>query len=128
MDQAVNMALDNLQKRKQEYKDNGVDYYQPWMVLMTDGQPTENISTSTMRTQDLVNNNKLTVFPLGIGDQADMDELERYSPKRPPLKLKGLCFSEFFEWLSASVERVSQSIPGTKIDLDIEGIKEWATL
>jgi len=127
MDQAVNMALDNLQKRKQEYKDNGVDYYQPWMVLMTDGQPTENISTSTMRTQDLVNNDKLTVFPVGIGDQADMDELERYSPKRAPLKLKGLCFSEFFEWLSQSVERVSQSIPGTKINLDIDGIKEWAT-
>ena len=98
------------------------------MVLMTDGQPTENISTSTMRTQDLVNNDKLTVFPLGIGDQADMDELERYSPKRPPLKLKGLCFSEFFEWLSQSVEKVSQSIPGTKIDLNVEGIKEWATL
>lgn len=128
MDQAVNMALDKLQERKQEYKDNGVEYYQPWMVLMTDGQPTENISTSTMRTQELVNGDKLTVFPLGIGDQADMDELERYSPKRPPLKLKGLSFSEFFEWLSQSVEKVSQSIPGDKINLDIDGIKEWATL
>jgi uncharacterized protein YegL len=128
MDQAVNMALDKLEERKQEFKDNGVQYYQPWMVLMTDGQPTENINKSTTRTQELVNNNKLTVFPLGIGDKADMDELERYSPKRPPLKLKGLCFSEFFEWLSASVERVSQSIPGDKIDLDIDGIKEWTTL
>jgi uncharacterized protein YegL len=128
MDQAVNMALDKLQERKQEYKNNGVEYYQPWMVLMTDGQPTENIDNSTMRTQELVNNNKLTVFPLGMGDQADMNELARYSPKRNPLKLKGLCFSEFFEWLSKSVEKVSQSIPGDKIDLDIDGIKEWATL
>jgi uncharacterized protein YegL len=128
MDQAVNLALDKLEERKQNYKDSGVDYYQPWMVLMTDGQPTENISRSTLRTQDLVNKDLLTVFPLGIGDQADMSELARYSPKRSPLKLKGLCFSEFFEWLSKSVEKVSQSIPGNKIELDSEGIKEWATL
>ena len=128
MDQAVNLALDKLEERKQNYKDSGVDYYQPWMVLMTDGQPTENISRSTLRTQDLVNNDLLTVFPLGIGNKADMNELARYSPKRSPLKLKGLCFSEFFEWLSKSVEKVSQSIPGNKIELDVDGIKEWATL
>jgi len=128
MDQAVNLALDKLEERKKECNDNGVEYFQPWMVLMTDGQPTENISTSTMRTQDLVNNKKLTIFPIGIGNQADMNELARYSPKRNPLKLKGLCFSEFFEWLSGSLEKVSQSIPGDKIELDSEGIKEWATL
>ncbi len=128
MDQAVNMALDKLEERKKDYKDSGVEYYQPWMVLMTDGQPTEPIEDSTSRTQNLVNNKLLTVFPIGIGNEADMNELARYSPKRNPLKLKGLCFSEFFEWLSKSVEKVSQSIPGDKIDLDLEGIKEWATL
>lgn len=42
MGEAVNMALDNLKNRKQEYKDAGVDYYQPWLVLMTDGCPNGN--------------------------------------------------------------------------------------
>jgi uncharacterized protein YegL len=128
MDDAVNIALDKLNKRKKEYKDNGVSYYQPWMVLMTDGQPTQDISGSSSRTKEMINNKKLTIFPIGIGHGADMNELARFSPDRDPLRLNGLKFESFFEWLSQSVERVSQSIPGDKIDLDLKGIKGWAEL
>lgn len=128
MNDAVNIALDKLDLRKKEYKDNGVSYFQPWMVLMTDGQPTQDISGSSSRTTDLINNKKLTIFPLGIGQGADMNELAKYSPNREPLRLQGLKFESFFEWLSQSVERVSQSIPGDKIDLDLDGLKGWAEL
>ena len=48
MDDGVNMALDLLDARKREYSDKGVDYYQPWMVLMTDGEPTQDISSSVL--------------------------------------------------------------------------------
>lgn len=36
---AVNRALDLLEERKNSYKANGVDYYQPWLVIITDGKP-----------------------------------------------------------------------------------------
>ncbi len=37
--EALKISLDSLENRKQEYSANGVDYYQPWLVLMTDGEP-----------------------------------------------------------------------------------------
>ncbi|GAB4200655.1 MAG: hypothetical protein OHK0013_11900 [Sandaracinaceae bacterium] len=40
MGNAVLLALDTLERRKTEYRAAGVDYFQPWLVLMTDGQPT----------------------------------------------------------------------------------------
>lgn len=131
MGEAVNMALDCLEARKKDYKDKGVDYYQPWLVLMTDGEP--NGSASEMqraidRTTDLVNVRKLTVFPIGIGDEADMNCLARFSPRRPPLRLKGMNFAGFFEWLSQSVSRTSQSMPGDTVKLDLDGIKTWGEL
>ncbi len=46
MGEGVNLALDLLQQRKKEYSDKGVDYYQPWLVLMTDGYPTDNIESA----------------------------------------------------------------------------------
>ena len=131
MGEAVNMALDLLEQRKDEYKDRGVDYYQPWLVLMTDGSPngdSSELSRAINRTVDLVNQKKLTVFPIGIGSDADMDVLAQFSPKRPPLKLQGLKFREFFAWLSKSVSKTSQSTPGESVKLDVEGIKGWGEL
>lgn len=131
MGEAVNMALDLLERRKDEYKDRGVDYYQPWLVLMTDGEPNgdkSELSRAINRTVELVNQKKLTVFPIGIGAYADMNVLGQFSPKRPPLKLQGLKFREFFAWLSKSVSKTSQSTPGESVKLDVEGIKGWGEL
>ena len=131
MGEGVNLALDLLEKRKQEYKDKGVDYYQPWLVLMTDGAPNgsdDEYAKAVQRTIEMVNSKKLTVFPIAIGDETDLTALNKFSPKRPALKLKGLKFGEFFSWLSKSVSKTSQSTPGETIKLDVEGIKGWAEL
>ena len=131
MGEAVNLGLDLLEKRKNEYKSKGVDYYQPWLVLMTDGVPNGNpgeLSRAISRTVEMANNRKLSIFPIGIGEDADMDVLARFSPKRGPLKLQGLKFRQFFEWLSQSVSRTSQSIPGESVPLDVDGIQGWAEL
>ncbi len=125
MGEAIDLALDLLEARKMEYRNAGVDYYQPWMVLMTDGAPTDSIDSAARRINELVKAKKLTVFPIAIGDAANTIELERLSPNRPPLKLKGLNFGEFFLWLSRSVSRVSQSTPGESVTLDTDGIKAW---
>ena len=128
MGEAVGNALDILKKRKQEYQNTGVDYYQPWLVLMTDGKPTDDVNEAVNRVVAMVSQKKLSVFPIGIGDDADMDTLSQFSPTRHPLRLKGLKFREFFEWLSASVQRVSASTPGEEVPLDVDGIKGWSTI
>ncbi len=125
MGEAVNLALDLLEKRKNEYSQAGVDYYQPWLVLMTDGEPTDDISSAASRTSELINKRKLTIFPIAIGDSSNISTLKSFSPTRTPLRLKGLNFKEFFEWLSKSVSRVSQSTPGEKVVLDVKGISTW---
>lgn len=125
MGQAVVLALDLLEARKTEYRNAGVDYFQPWMVLMTDGQPTDSIDVAAQRLKELIASKKITIFPIAIGDGADLNELGRLSPNRPPLRLKGLNFGEFFMWLSRSVSRVSQSTPGESVALDVDGIKAW---
>ena len=126
---AVKLALSLLDRRKEEYKDAGVDYFQPWMVLMTDGYPTDNTHLDVaVEVANRLKQKKLHVFPVGIGHGADMEVLAMFSQKIKPLKLQGLRFKEFFAWLSRSVAVVSQSMPGEKITFDAEGIKTWADL
>lgn len=131
MGEAVNIALDLLEDRKKEYSNNGVDYYQPWLVLMTDGQPNglkRELERAIERVNKLVEEGKLTVFPIAIGENADIKVLERFSKERKPLKLQGLKFKEFFAWLSKSVSNTSKSMVGDKVKLDIDGLKGWAEL
>lgn len=125
MGEAVCAALDILERRKRKYQDTGVDYFQPWLILMTDGMPTDDIAKAAERVSGMVDQRKLSVFPIGVGAGADMDTLGRFSPRRSPLRLRGLSFRSFFEWLSQSVQRVSASIPGERVPLDEEGIKGW---
>jgi uncharacterized protein YegL len=127
MGAAVTLALDNLEKRKSEYKKVGVDYYQPWLVLMSDGEPTDLYTTAATRSKEMAVNKKLTVFPIGIGASANLAKLSEFSA-REALPLKGLNFKAFFQWLSKSVSVVSRSTPGANIPLDQAGIKGWAEL
>lgn len=131
MGEGVNLALDLLERRKAEYRQKGIEYFQPWLVLMTDGIPNGNsqeLDRAIERTQTLVRNRKLTVFPIGIGDGADMRTLAQLSPATTPLHLRDMRFREFFAWLSRSVQRVSESSPGETVKLDIEGIRGWGEL
>lgn len=129
--EGVNLALDTLEKRKSVYSGSGVLYYQPWLVLMTDGQPNGDpaeLERAVQRVAELVAAKKLTVFSIGLGDDADMGVLARFSPNHPPHRLQGLKFKEFFEWLSKSVSRVSRSTPGDTVKPDLEGLAGWAEL
>ena len=118
MGEAVNAAIDALEQRKKEYAENGVSYYQPWLVLMTDGLPTDDWRDAAERLRQIADKKKIVVFGIGIGDECDMSVLAKFCPgSRPPARLSGLKFKEFFAWLSQSMSCVSQSTPGGKINL-----------
>ena len=118
MGKGVDLALDILEKRKKEYSDKGLTYYQPWLVLMTDGEPTDDVSTAVKRVQDLTNNKKLTVFAVSVGHESDKETLRKFSKTGQVLEVKSAeYFRDFFRWLSQSVTVASQSTPGEKVNL-----------
>lgn len=104
---ATDLALQRLEQRKQEYKKSGVAYYQPWLVIISDGAPNDNYSHAADQAKKLSEQRKLVVLPIGV-EGANLEILSRFS-SRGAKKLQGLKFNEFFEWLSASMSRVSAS-------------------
>lgn len=107
--EAIVKGCSMLQDRKKLYKQNGITYFRPWMILITDGSPTDDISSAIEAVALGEKEKALAFFAIGI-TEADMQMLGRLSV-RQPLRLQGLNFKEFFSWLSASVASVSQSTP-----------------
>ncbi len=127
MGQAARIGLQLIQDRKAAYKRNGIDYFRPWIFLITDGRPTdsgwEQAAADACREEEA---RALTLFAVGV-EGADMAKLARFSGQRPPLKLRGLAFEELFVWLSKSLTAVSQSRPGEQAPLPPVGWGEIDT-
>ena len=111
MCKAINVGLDYLQTRKAQYRANGVTYYRPWVFMITDGEPEGEpnslVEQAAQRIKDEETNNRVAFFAMGV-EGANMTRLAQIVV-RSPLKLKELNFQEVFIWLSASMQRVSQS-------------------
>jgi len=96
------------------YRSTGVSYYQPWIVLMTDGAPTDSYKETAKILKDLANSKKIVVVAVGIGERCNLNLLSEFcSDDSPPKRLSGLKFSDFFLWLSQSMsEVITKSTPG----------------
>ena len=122
---AINRALDMIEQRKAMYREAGVSYYRPWVVMMTDGASTDGeqqMREASERVHQAEEAKQLAFFSVGV-EGADMDELNRIGP-RGAVPLDGLAFKEFFLWLSSSMTRVSAS----KVDdeIDLPSVSGWA--
>lgn len=117
MGEVIVRAIELLKDRKKEYKSNGIPYYRPWIFLITDGEPTDNIDSAIQAVQDGEEKRMFTFFSVGV-DGANMNILKKFSKKRAPLALKGMNFKELFCWLSASQKNISHSKVADTIKLE----------
>ncbi|MBS0349493.1 MAG: VWA domain-containing protein [Proteobacteria bacterium] len=123
--QATRMALDDLEARKKSYRDTGVPYYQPWLVMISDGAPDYGWQDVARRASALSAQRKLVSLPIGV-QGADLDVLSQFSSK-PAVALDGLKFRELFQWFSASMARVSAST-SSDASVQLPSMDSWGSV
>jgi len=108
---ALDLALDQLEAQKQAYRAAGLEYYRPWMFVLSDGAPTDGaiFVAAAARARQAEAAKQVAVFPIGVGPQADLNKLGEISGQRTAVRLEATRFAQFFEWLSASLSVASQS-------------------
>ncbi len=121
MGSAIQQALDLVEGRKVVYRSNGVQYYRPWVFMITDGEPQGEpdaaVDAAARRVRDAEDNKRAAFFAVGV-EGANLAKLATIShPSRPPVRLNGLNFVEMFVWLSRSASVVSNSRVGDQVSL-----------
>ena len=113
--EGVLTALELLNARKEGYKELGIKYYQPWIVVITDGAPQgpnamANYRAAVEACNELEKNDRLVVFNIGVGNSVDFDLLKQLSIKRPePISVASAEFGKLFEFLGSSSSSVVSS-------------------
>lgn len=134
MGSAILESIRLVQDRTSQYKSMDVEYYRPWIFLITDGEPTDMKRGDDMwqKIKHSVNeaekNGDFLFFTVGV-DQADMNLLADLSVNnRPPIKLKEGYSSNMFSWINDSLLKITSSKPGEKVQLeDPTGPNGWGT-
>ena len=95
--------------------------------MITDGEPQgesdDVVEIASQRIKEEENNKRVAFFAVGV-EGANIARLAQIV-ERTPVKLRGLDFREMFIWLSASMQRVSQSKIDEQVALPPPG---WGTV
>jgi uncharacterized protein YegL len=111
----MNKAMEIVEERKQFYRSNGEQFYRPFIVLFTDGAPTntpEEIETLDQQIQQMADNKKFVFIPFGV-EGADMQLLAKLAVQSADERLKNQAkawqmkdvskFAEVFAFVSSSI-------------------------
>ena len=126
---ALTLAADELKKRRKLYQGNGIPSYKPWVVLMTDGQPTDNWEAPAAKMRALAEQNRITFVGVEIGKGVDHATMCKIMPAGNPMlaKLDGLKFKDFFRWLTDSMGALSSSAISDQDNLKFDDISTWGS-
>jgi uncharacterized protein YegL len=120
MGAAIDSALDLLEARQAQYRDVGIAWYCPWVVLVTNGEPQgedeEEIARAARRLKEAEMHQEVVFFAIGV-ENANMVRLSHLTMSRP-YKLRELQFQKLFCWLSSSMHKVAHSQLGEAVAID----------
>ncbi|MBK8516604.1 MAG: VWA domain-containing protein [Saprospiraceae bacterium] len=95
----VNLAIDMSEDRKKYYKEQGLSYKRPYVVLISDGEPDggQNIQALANRINDDTLAQKYVFVPLGVttADMMMLSKIEGYLNKETKMPAKSLAGRTF---------------------------------
>ncbi len=119
MGEAINLAIDKIKERNWFYQSMGTPCLKPWIVMITDGEPTDDISVAAERIkleESKGEHGKLSFWSVGV-DNYNLKVLAKLSEQKHIIELSDYNFMGFFDWLGESIALISASEPGIKVSL-----------
>ena len=110
MAEALDKAIEMVNERSRFYRRSGTEPYKPWIVLISDGVPSDPVDQLAKKINAMVEKQKLAFWSLAVPG-ADTEALHMLSGKRV-LNLADYDFAGFFDWVNKSMRAVSVSSPG----------------
>ncbi|GHV02768.1 hypothetical protein FACS1894211_14840 [Clostridia bacterium] len=117
MGEGINLAIDMVKERNKFYASLGTPCFKPWIFMITDGAPTDDVEAAAKRIQEEESkgsHGKLKFFALGV---AGYDKETLCKLTKRVMALEDTDFSGIFNWMSESMVAISVSRVGEEVRL-----------
>ena len=102
MNAGINLALDKLKERIRLYNEYGNPCFKPWVVMITDGCSTDDVSEAASRIRKAEARKFLKFWSVGTSGY-DLATLVKLSTKPRVLELPNNDYVSFFDWISENI-------------------------
>lgn len=106
MGAGINMAIDHVKKMNRFYASYGTPCFKPWIFMITDGEPKDDISEARLRIQEEERKNKLKFWAIGAPGY-NKETLQSLTKRC--ISIDEANFEGIFNWLSESMVAISVS-------------------
>ena len=113
--QAVNMAMNAIKERRNQYSAHGITSYKPWLIIMSDGEATDDVSLSASWVREAIQNREVKVKCIDMSSDKK-NSLSAFTPDGEVSVLTDFQIDNFFEMLSRSAAGLSTAVPGLDDD------------
>lgn len=125
----VSLGLELIRQRESFYIEQGLDFFAPFLLILSDGQPNHGCHlTAARECCELEAEGRLLVLPVGIGPKADLLELARFSKKQDPIRIEDASFGRFFQLVSTSIRQASAQGCDEPFNWDEQECGSWDVL
>ncbi|MBQ8080408.1 MAG: VWA domain-containing protein [Clostridia bacterium] len=115
MGKGIRFALEAVHEQVHQYHTLGVECYQPFVVMLTDGAPTDDISqipAMIRECEQAGRYGRLRFHAIGVGDEDQVNYQVLNQLCHRVVKLQENDFSSLFRWISQSMQIISHSQAG----------------
>jgi uncharacterized protein YegL len=110
---ALNLCADRIQAEVRKTSHDNKGDYRPLIILITDGQATDDCQTALQRLGAAVKPTPASIYAIGCGDDVDLHALKKLSDVVLHMpEMEEADFKKLFIWLTASVQSASIAVEG----------------
>lgn len=122
------LAVSLCEERKKHYLSEGIDYYRPWIIIITDGVPTdgsEKWAEAVNLAQEVKEKKKAYISCAAVDDTKNeqKDNLKQLTTENWVADLSSHSFAEYFLFLSNSLSATSKSSDGKAV-MDFDELEQ----
>lgn len=107
----VELALKEIQERQQEFADSGISSFKPWLIIMSDGHSSDDISRVVELVKTEQQKHRLKVICKNLGSDDKKSDLAKFTLDGVVDEMANMEFEDFFDILSKSAMEVSSQMP-----------------